>query len=383
MLTRKTWDIFCTVVDNFGDIGVTWRLARQLANEYQQNVRLWVDDLASFSHICPTINPQRRQQQCQHVDIRLWDEPFKPDPHPADIVIEAFACTLPATQITQMQTSATKPLWINLEYLSAESWIDDCHGLPSQQQGMVKYFFFPGFSAKSGGLICERDLSLQRHAWQQAPEHRQRWFTEQGLIPPPTEALWVSIFTYESPALPALLEHWQTSPQPMVCLLPMGRAIHSLPALLDPTTVTPRMIKQRGSLTIYILPMTDQSTYDRLLWSCDVNLVRGEDSFLRAQWAARPFLWHIYPQDDAAHIDKLDAFLQRYSDALSPDCQQALKQLFHAYDAGNGAEAITAWNALVPYWPEWRKHAAVWPEQVLAGGDLASRLVIFCENRLK
>ena len=27
---RVTWDIFCSVVDNFGDIGVTWRLARQL-----------------------------------------------------------------------------------------------------------------------------------------------------------------------------------------------------------------------------------------------------------------------------------------------------------------------------------------------------------------
>ncbi|WP_187492385.1 elongation factor P maturation arginine rhamnosyltransferase EarP, partial [Pantoea agglomerans] len=25
---KVTWDIFCTVVDNYGDIGVTWRLAR-------------------------------------------------------------------------------------------------------------------------------------------------------------------------------------------------------------------------------------------------------------------------------------------------------------------------------------------------------------------
>ena len=46
-----SWDIFCTVVDNYGDIGVCWRLARQLAAEHGFAVRLWVDDLASFARL--------------------------------------------------------------------------------------------------------------------------------------------------------------------------------------------------------------------------------------------------------------------------------------------------------------------------------------------
>ena len=44
---RRTWDIFCSVVDNFGDIGVCWRLARRLSAGLGQQVRLWVDDLAA------------------------------------------------------------------------------------------------------------------------------------------------------------------------------------------------------------------------------------------------------------------------------------------------------------------------------------------------
>ncbi len=92
--------------------------------------------------------------------------------------------------------------------------------------------------------------------------------------------------------------------------------------------------------------MTDQSDYDHLLWCCDFNLVRGEDSFLRAQWAARPFLWHIYPQADAAHLEKLTAFLELYGHHLSPDCHNALNSLSLAYDQGLGIEAVDAWKTL-------------------------------------
>ena len=45
---RLAWDIFCTVIDNYGDIGICWRLARQLRVDDGQRVRLWVDDLTSF-----------------------------------------------------------------------------------------------------------------------------------------------------------------------------------------------------------------------------------------------------------------------------------------------------------------------------------------------
>lgn len=382
----RQWDIFCNVVDNYGDIGVTWRLARQLVDEFGQRVCLWVDDLASFARICPQLQLDQTNQQCQGVDIAHWDAHFSASWQPGDLVIEAFACELPELAKQRMAQRQPAPLWLNLEYLCAESWIDECHGLPSLQlNGLQKYFYFPGFTLRSGGVICEHSLADQRQQWQQNPEARQQLFSSLGLPQQAEQTRYLSLFTYESTALPALLTHWRDSKTPICCLIPHGRILNSLTSWLDQPleTMTPGYYWQQGSLTILILPMTDQAGYDRLLWSCDFNWVRGEDSFLRAQWAARPFLWHIYPQADEAHLEKLTAFLRLYGQKLSADCYNALISLSVAYDKGQGNAAVSAWQTLEQHASELQAHAQSWPQQALAGGDLASRLVQFSEKRLK
>ena len=160
------WDIFCSVVDNYGDIGVTWRLARQLVAEHGLAVRLWVDDLGAFVRLCPQADAQAPRQIQQGVEICLWRADWQVV-EPADVVIEAFACELPAAYIEAMAKRKRKVLWLNLEYLSAEDWVEGCHGLPSlQSNGLSKFFFFPGFTAGSGGLLRERELLTQRWAFQ-------------------------------------------------------------------------------------------------------------------------------------------------------------------------------------------------------------------------
>ena len=382
-MPNRQWDIFCTVVDNYGDIGVTWRLARQLVAEHQQTVRLWVDDLAAFARLCPALQIGADQQWQQGVEIRHWSADFDDAWQPGDLVIEAFACTLPHSAIQAMRARRPAPLWLNLEYLSAEPWIDDCHGLPSQEQGLRKFFFFPGFTTRSGGLICEQSLTAERQAWQANPEQRNAWLANLGLPAPAARARIISLFTYESAALPALLETWQQGPDPVLCLIPHGRSLQALtnwPALQHGQ---PGDHWQAGALQVMILPMTDQPGYDRLLWSCDLNLVRGEDSFLRAQWAAKPFLWHIYPQEAGAHLEKLQAFLDRYCADLPPALAANLQRLNLALNQDDGVAAVAAWQALQADWPLWQQHAQNWPQQVLAGGDLASRLVQFGEKWLK
>src|SRR5512146_2914773 len=123
-------DIFCTVVDNYGDIGVCWRLARQLAGEHGFAVRLWVDDLASFQRLCAEVDPALASQRCRGVDIHHWPVTF-PEVEPAQLVIEAFACELPERYVLAMADLTDKPVWLNLEYLSAEGWVEGCHALPS------------------------------------------------------------------------------------------------------------------------------------------------------------------------------------------------------------------------------------------------------------
>ncbi|PPA02719.1 elongation factor P maturation arginine rhamnosyltransferase EarP, partial [Pseudomonas sp. MWU12-2312b] len=87
--TKTRWDIFCTVVDNFGDIGVTWRLARQLVTEHSLAVRLWVDDLRAFERLCPQIDIHASQQWQQGVEVRQWMSDWQPT-EAADVVIAAF-----------------------------------------------------------------------------------------------------------------------------------------------------------------------------------------------------------------------------------------------------------------------------------------------------
>ncbi len=377
------WDIFCTVVDNYGDIGVTWRLARQLANEYQQPVRLWVDDLNSFQRLCPALDPTLSGQQIDNVLIGHWNEPFPASWQLGKVVIEAFACELPRSVQQTMQQMENPPVWLNLEYLTAESWIDDCHGLPSRQQHLTKYFFFPGFSAQSGGLLCEKSLFAERDRWQQQQNHRQQLCCERDLLPPQENELFISLFSYENSTLPTLLDCWQQSPVPVRCLIPAGRTLNSLRTLLPADVCQAGGRWQQGALTLEILPMTDQTGYDRLLWSCDFNIVRGEDSFLRAQWAARPFLWHIYPQEEDTHLEKLQAFLQRYTQNMPAGLAAAVQRLFINFNQEQSQELKQAWSELQIFWPEWQKQAQHWPRTALAGGNLASHLVQFVEKQLE
>lgn len=393
------WDIFCCVVDNFGDIGVTWRLARQLKQEgalpihgNEVQVRLWVDDLASFARICPGLDPAQDSQWVDGIHIQHWHETLPADTLPAKVVIEAFACQLPAPFIErmaeQMASQPKPPCWINLEYLSAESWVEDCHALASPQrvgnQSLNKYFFFPGFTARTGGLLCERGLIVERERWQQDEAGLAAYWASLGLPPKQEHELRVSLFTYESAALTSLVESWCQSATPVTLLLPLGRSLNDVLtgaglAAAIPTAKAGELL-QAGNLTIKLMPMTDQAGYDRLLWSCDLNLVRGEDSFVRAQWAARPFLWHIYPQEEQAHMVKLDGFLDHYLAELPTATGQWLRGFSHALNQG---ENCRDWWA---QWPEhaaiWRQHGRPWSQKQLRDGDLVTRLVKFLESRI-
>ncbi|MFM4909533.1 elongation factor P maturation arginine rhamnosyltransferase EarP [Aeromonas dhakensis] len=394
------WDIFCCVVDNFGDIGVTWRLARQLkqegalpAQESEVQVRLWVDDLASFARICPGLDPALESQWVDGIHIQHWHDTLPADTIPARVVIEAFACELPAPFVAQMASQPSPPCWLNLEYLSAESWVEDCHGLASPQRlesqslgslSLNKYFFFPGFTARTGGLLCERGLIVERERWQQDEAGLNAYWASLGLPPKQEHELRVSLFTYESAALTSLVECWCQSATPVTLLLPLGRSLNDVltgAGLADaiPTARAGDLLHS-GNLAIKLLPMTDQAGYDRLLWSCDLNLVRGEDSFVRAQWAARPFLWHIYPQEEQAHMVKLDGFLDHYLAQLPTATGQWLRGFSHALNQG---ENTREWWA---QWPDhaaiWQQHGRHWSHKLLQDGDLVTRLVKFLESRI-
>lgn len=281
------WDIFCRVIDNHGDAGVCWRLAVELAARGEQ-VRLWIDDPAPLRWMAP--------QGAPGVQVVPWGDPL-PALEPGDVVVEAFGCDPPEGFVARMAAMARPPAWINLEYLSAEAYVERSHGLPSPvlqgpAKGLVKHFFYPGFTPRTGGLLREQDLAGRRAAFDRAA-----WLRQWGVAADAPRVL--SLFCYEPPALGDLLEQLACDAVPTELLVTAGRATAAVRARGG----------GRGALRVRELPLLSQRDFDHLLWSCDFNFVRGEDSLVRALLAGAPFAWQIYPQHDDAHHAKLHAFL--------------------------------------------------------------------------
>ncbi len=369
-LANRHWDIFCTVVDNYGDIGVCWRLATQLAETHGITVRLWLDDLASLQALCPQINPGTLQQTWQGVEVRHWAAAF-PKVAPADVVIEAFACELPPTYLAAMAASPAKPLWINLEYLTAEPWAAEWHGMasPHPQLPLTKYFYFPGFTANTGGLLGAADFTqaaAQLAARLGLPERRP-------------EEIRVSLFGYENPGLGNLLQAFAQSAIPVTCLLPVGKLLPQAAAWLQVPELCPGQAFSRGSLELRVLPFLTQPDYDALLWLCDCNFVRGEDSFVRAQWVAKPLVWNIYPQPEDAHWKKLEAFLHIYTGQLPPEAAADLTAFWQAWNGKQGkCLAPSDWATLWRHREALQLHARRWAGQLAQQKDQATGLVDFC-----
>jgi uncharacterized repeat protein (TIGR03837 family) len=341
------WDLFCRVVDNFGDIGVCWRLAADLAARGEA-VRLWVDDVSALAWMAPA--------GADRVTVVPWfdDEPAA---EPGDVVIEAFGCNPPAPFVAAMAARAVPPVWINLEYLSAEAYVERSHRLPSlHTSGLKKWFFYPGFTPRTGGLLRAADLLARQQSFD-----RDAWLRSVGAARHDGEQV-VSLFCYDNPAVPELLE--QLSKRPTLLLTTAGPATQQVAQALGPTM-------RRGALRSVALPAFTQHDYDHLLWSCDLNFVRGEDSFVRAQWAGQPFVWQIYPQTDMAHAAKLDAFLQLHLAGADAELAAHVRTLWAHW---NGLSAPPSG------WPDgraWQRHALAWRHGLLAQADLANQLIGF------
>jgi len=376
------WDIFCNVIDNYGDIGVCWRLARQLAAEFGFAVRLWVDDLSVFQRLCPEIRQDQPEQRILGVNVRHWTKDF-PDAAPGDIVVEAFACRLPECFEAAMAERTPKPVWINLDYLSAEAWVSGCHTLPSPhpQLPLTKYFFFPGLTEDTGGLLRERDLDERRQEFITSPSAQHRFFEALGIPPSLPGTLQISLFSYENQAVADLLSCWANGRRPVRCLAPLTQNRRQLEAFTGQTLCVGDSV-QRGQIEICIIPFIPQPEYDKLLWICDVNFVRGEDSFVRAQWAAKPMVWQIYPQEENAHQAKLKAFLDIYCASLDERLATIAQTLFMAWNGDSRLTITESWEQWESALQEFQRHAEKWQKKLIKQQDLCNRLVQFCRSKL-
>ena len=383
--SNLSWDIFCQVVDNHGDLGVCWRLSSQLAS-LGHHVRLWVDDAKAL----PWMAPGALQGRWPRLQVRPWPKPWAMPPGhlpAADVWIEAFGCEIPAEFVAHFMNAAAAaptgadPVWINLEYLSAESYVERMHALPSPVMhgpgaGLTKWFFYPGFTSRTGGLLREPDLLAR-----QATFDRAAWLSARG-VDWCGDALLASLFCYE----PAPMRHWlgqlALAEQNTHLMVTPGRATAAVQIALagmastqSPGSDTTLPSETSGQLTISYLPHLPQRVYDELLWACDLNFVRGEDSLVRALWAGKPFVWHIYPQGDDAHHAKLDAFLDWLGAPAS------LRKFHHIWNGIEPPAPDSAEPACLIDLPAWGACAQAARERLLGQADLITQITRFVSEK--
>ncbi len=379
------WDLFCNVIDNFGDIAVTWRLARELHAEHGLAVRVWVDDLGTFHRLVHAVDPALAAQALDGVEIHHWTTAAEAA-DPADVVVDAFGARPPDAYLAAMARRSRPPVWINLEYLSAEDWVDGCHGLPSPHPTLplTRHFFFPGFGPATGGLLAERDLATRRQAFLGDRAGCQSLWAAWGWTPPGLDTRTLSLFGYGGAAVPALLTALADEALPTRLLVTESRVLPDVLGFLGAHEARPGERFVRGALEVGVLPFLTPDDYDRLLWLSDCNFVRGEDSFVRAQWAERPFVWQIYPQAEGAHWPKLHTFASRYGEDLEADAVVALREFWRLWNRNEASSAVlgAAWRRFWGWREEIDANAAAWAARLRTLGSLSENLVRFAVARI-
>lgn len=364
-------DIFCDVIDNFGDAGVCWRLARSLSQEKKYKVRLFINNLSTLGKIANSVSPNLVSQLCENIQVLDWS--FALNAQPSKIVIETFGCRIPNEFEKKIAQKNPGPIWINLEYLSAEDWVEGCHQLPSPHPslGVNKYFFFPGVTKNTGGLIIEQGLFDKQVSFR---ANKQKFLSSIGANP--DHDFTAFIFCYPSAPLDLFVQALLKDHRPIQLLLAGDQGSIKIKSALEQTTPS-----IREHISIVCAPMVDQKDFDQFLWASDSLIIRGEDSFARAQLSSIPFIWNIYPQKEDVHLIKLEAFANRVKPYLQ-DNWEIWKNINFAWNKGS--------TNLIDLWPIYRDKTseiaqglANWNKHLTSIQSLTFNLCKFIQEKLK
>lgn len=384
----EVW-VFVRVIDNWGDVGVGWRLCMQLACSFPWRVRLWIDDVAALGKLVLAAELAAVQDA---VMVEKWSDDDSVSLRLAQLadpvmVIETFGCDLPSPVLRRMQQC--QPLWLNWEYLTAEDWAVDLQAMPSLQgNGLAKYFWFMGIDQQSGGLLREANYLSRRNEFLQQPCVQQAFKQQYGLPLEHVGQLWL-IFAYTSERWAEWLSMWRGADEPITLWLAGHEVADSLRAA---GVIAADALQQVGDtfeleqVTMVRIPFVPQSAFDNLLWLADGAIVRGEDSFVRALWAGLPFLWHIYQQEEAVHLQKLDAYWHKASINWPASVREAVLALSADLNGGEHLSEsfrLRLWQNLRSEWQNWVNAASTWSDSLHLHSSAMERLARFRQIPLK
>lgn len=321
-------DIFCEIIDNFGDIGVVYRISKELKKIFQNvRIRIVLNRLEEFK----AINKKVKDTDYQEIDglICVTEKYVKENMESfgvSDVFIEAFGCNVPEEYVKQAKENSK--LWINLEYLSGEKWIEDFHLCESliDSKTLKKIFFMPGFSEKSGGVIIDSGfLERMKYGKENRDEVFKKYFKDFDL----KDKFIGTVFSYEK-NFENLLETLKNYEKETVLLLMGEKTQKSFSEILKKNlTEDYGNIVKYGKITMIYSDFFSQEEYEEIISASDFNFTRGEDSFVRGIILGKPFMWHIYLQEEKAHMDKIKAFTERFKESV--EVSEEEKNIIESY----------------------------------------------------
>ena len=353
--------LICKVIDFFGDIGVAWRIAKQLKVDFNVEVHLLIDDLLTAQRLIPSIDISFQKQTIDGIFIYRCD--FSEDstslPPPPNFVFNLFNIDLPHIYKTLIKRNKSK--YIAIEYLSAEPWVDNFHLKPSidPKSGLIKTFFYPGFTNQTGGLIREKGLFLRRTNFDKSK--RKKVIQSLGGNP---NLYSISLFYYPIQKIEVFLDAIDHLKKTIQFFIPQY--------LFDLL----RLESTYQSINIIPYPFLNHDDFDDLLWSCDLNFVRGEDSWIRAIWAGKPFIWQPYIQENNIHLIKLKAFLKRYCEGCDQDLSEVLIKMHDDWSNNKFNEVL--WHSFFKLQPQLEAFALKQSHHYFKEPSFVESLVDYC-----
>lgn len=404
--------ILCKVVDNYGDIGFVYRLAKAIyACDKNLRLRLVVDGLDAFSKLEPRIDPGQLYQKLDMLEVYSWNMPENngsPEAYfldPPLFVLECFACGRPdwleAILFDDKNYEANgQPKYrhiINIEYLTAESYAEEFHLMPSltRSEYVKKHFFMPGFTDKTGSLIAASCSETQKNDGIKSPCLSDRMellnslspgigiADKAGVIKKACNSFWITLFTYEmdyNPIIKALEEFSKT--REVLVFAASG---------LSQSCFTKAWQKNNNAFTVVFLPFLPQSLWDMLLNCSDFALVRGEDSWARAVLAGKLFVWQAYVQDDNYQLVKVKAFLNfiknfnnSIKDGVDEGAFNTFVQLTLAINSNDDPSLISRQSGLLldflKNYRKWQPFFTKLSKKIAENGSLEQKLLAFLQK---
>ncbi|STO31566.1 Uncharacterized protein conserved in bacteria [Fusobacterium necrogenes] len=308
----KTLDIFCEIIDNYGDIGVVYRIAKELDKVFPNSkIRVFLNRIEEFKKINFQVKdiPYQIIDGIEYITFDYVQKKAK-ELSTSQVIIEAFGCKIPEEYMEIAYENSE--LLINLEYLSAEDWIEDFHlqSSPLGKGKLKKVFFMPGFTEKSGGIIIDSNY-LEKI---EKIRKNRAFYTKKylGNIENKDKKIVGTLFSYEK-NFATLFEELRSLDKEVVILAMGEKTQKSLKNFFKENLIEDfRNSLKYDKIEIKFMEFLNQEEYEELINIVDFNFVRGEDSFIRAILTGKPYVWHIYCQEDYIHMKKINAFLNKY-----------------------------------------------------------------------